>query len=161
MRNPIRICERMEFLLGKRYQEEFSDEVLPISNKFLVPTHENMKIKFGDSYVQVINTLGHSPNHISFYEMSTKTLFSGDAIGQAYESVIPYRSIVSFPSMCSPQYFNQTLQKIRQLNSKRIAVAHFGFVKNAQNHLDQCQYFYDEYQKLLKDPKSSLKKLRE
>lgn len=154
MQNPALLIQRMKNTM-KNYEREFSDEVKPIPERFLFPTYDNMTIKFGDSnIIKVINTPGHSIDHISYFDMSSKTLYSGDGMGQCYRDISPEVSVFACPPLSNPTCVPSVIQKIRKLNPIRFGLGHFGYVNDAKKHLDQCETFMKKYLEILKDSKN-------
>lgn len=159
MQNPIFLIQRMKNTM-KNYEQEFFDEVKPISEKFIYPTYDNMLIKFGGAnIIKVINTPGHSIDHISFYDLSSKTLYSGDGIGQCYSDISPKVSIFSCPPLSNPFCVPSVIQKIRLLNPARFGLGHFGYINNPKKHLDQCEAFINQYLKILNDKNNLISEL--
>ncbi|KAK8893121.1 hypothetical protein M9Y10_021536 [Tritrichomonas musculus] len=160
MRNPTFLIQRMKDSMKSKYYNEFLDQVRPISDKFLFTTCNNMSIKLGgEDIIKVVNTPGHSKDHISFFDLSSKTLYSGDGIGQCYKDISPNVSIFSFPPLSDPFSAPLTIHKVRELNPVRFGLGHFGYVENAKKHIDQCEEFITKYMKILKSPANAQKAL--
>ena len=159
MQNPSYLIKRMKNTM-RNYNQEFSDKVKPISKKFLHPTYDNMLIKLGDSnIIKVINTPGHSIDHISFYDISSKTLYSGDGMGQYYKDISSKTSVFSCPPLSIPKCVPSLIKKIKKLNPNRLGLGHFGYVDDVDRHIYQCKIFINQYLKIIEDSKNPLQSL--
>jgi len=76
----------------------------------------NSFFNLGGRIIKVIETPGHSPGHMCFFEENTGYLFSGDLI---YKGTL----FANYPST-DPEDFLQSVEKIAELPIKRILPAH-------------------------------------
>ena len=155
MADPEDIGKRMKESMKKgAYDKEFMDLVRPVDEKFFVETKENMMIKLGgEKCIKVINTPGHSRDHISFFDVNSKTLYTGDAFGTCYNDITPQKSLFSCPPLFVPSVIPSTIQKVKDLNPKRFALAHFGYIQeeNVLKHIEQCQNFMERFFEIMNE----------
>lgn len=70
----------------------------------------------GGRLVAAVHTPGHSPGHCCFYEPERKYLYSGDLIYQG--------CLDAFYPTTDPQFFSQSVKKIRRLAVERVLPGH-------------------------------------
>jgi len=77
----------------------------------------------GGIVIEVVDSPGHAPHHISFFERSHGYLFAGDALGT-------YRLPADLPLTVPPRFDIDaaivTLSRFRRLKLRRIGFTHFG-----------------------------------
>lgn len=72
-----------DLFLGKSLAEQARMFGLPYSGSFNLPENflkENDVVSFGNTELKVLETPGHSPGSISFYDLKNGVLFSGDVL---------------------------------------------------------------------------------
>lgn len=77
---------------------------------------DNHTINFGDRFVQVVHTPGHSPGHMCFWENERGHLFTGDLVYK--DTLFAY-----FPSTAPEAYLN-SLERVSALPVKNVFPAH-------------------------------------
>jgi len=77
---------------------------------------DNDTINFGDRFVQVVHTPGHSPGHMCFWENERGHLFTGDLVYK--DTLFAY-----FPSTAPEAYLN-SLERVSALPVKNVFPAH-------------------------------------
>jgi glyoxylase-like metal-dependent hydrolase (beta-lactamase superfamily II) len=144
--SPEKHCQIMKRYVGDRWNSEFGDEVRPVSRSSLVTTYDGMRVPFGSAEnVRVLDTPGHSRDHISFFEESTGTIFAGDAFGVRYGIMDSRKSFISIPPGFNPEDVYATIKKLKRVkNAEKVALAHYGFVDDVKGHADQCKCFMDK-----------------
>jgi glyoxylase-like metal-dependent hydrolase (beta-lactamase superfamily II) len=55
------------------------------------PLTDNQKVEAGDDEIVAVHTPGHAPDHLCFWHVATRTVFSGDLAVQGGTVVIPAR----------------------------------------------------------------------
>jgi glyoxylase-like metal-dependent hydrolase (beta-lactamase superfamily II) len=162
--HPEKHCRIMSHFIGEHWAMEFHDEVLPVPQKFFGPTHDGMRIPFGSSAViRVLDAPGHSPDHVSFVDESSGTLFAGDSFGVRYAVIDDHKSFISIPPGFNPTDLYATLKKFKELKDiSRAGISHYGFVNDVQDHANQCIHFMDKLMEVARstgDIEENLKKL--
>ncbi len=82
--------------------------------------------------LEAIESPGHAPHHICFYERHTGTLFVGDAAGYHDQSV---RCPLTVPPRFSLQNGLDTLQRLAELRPSQIAYTHYGLTSGSMDPL--------------------------
>lgn len=72
----------------------------------------------GDGELRVVHTPGHAPDHVAFWDASTRTLFSGDLVVAGTTVVIPASAGGSLAA------YLQSLQRVLTLGAEKLLPAH-------------------------------------
>jgi glyoxylase-like metal-dependent hydrolase (beta-lactamase superfamily II) len=108
-----------------------------------VPEHQLVTVAGGEVFdlgknvqLQVIAAPGHAPHHVCFHEQVSRTLFTGDAVGN-------WNNPVDVPLTVPPRFDIprglESLQSLQLLDLEYLAFTHFGITSNALNHLQRYE----------------------
>ncbi|UCH32022.1 MAG: MBL fold metallo-hydrolase [Candidatus Bathyarchaeota archaeon] len=144
--------------IARLYQEP-----TPVAPKRIITAEDGMTFDLGDGIeLRVIETLGHSSHHQSFYEKRSQSIFPGDTAG-----VYLQEFNVTIPTTPPPFHFEKTLasiKKLKQLNPKLLYYSHFGQAANAveklQSYIDQLKLWANVISKK-RIKESTLEEIRE
>ncbi|MGC8609860.1 MAG: MBL fold metallo-hydrolase [Thermoplasmata archaeon] len=102
-----------------------------VNNEYLHAVVEPSKIDLGNGHViEVINTPGHTSDHLMYYDEKSQFLFLGDGAGLfSPESGIPLPN--SFPPSFKYEEYRKSLLKIMDYEPKIIGFSHYGSVKGS------------------------------
>ncbi|MHA1321765.1 MAG: MBL fold metallo-hydrolase [Candidatus Helarchaeota archaeon] len=93
----------------------------------IIKLKENDSIVLNSEFVlKVLETPGHSPDHISYYEPHQKILFVGDACGAHHLGMNFSRPTAYAPDFQHKSYIN-TLRRFQDLCPNGLAIASYGF----------------------------------
>ena len=90
--------------------------------------------------VEVVHAPGHAPHHACFFEHASRTLFTGDAVGN---HDIPVDVPLTVPPRFDFDAASATLKRLRALRPKALAFTHFGLTT------DHPQEIIDRYERAL------------
>jgi glyoxylase-like metal-dependent hydrolase (beta-lactamase superfamily II) len=82
------------------------------------PLHDGDVVHAGDGELHVLHTPGHAPDHLAFWEPSTRTLFSGDLVVSGTTVVIPASMEGSLSA------YLRSLERVLELAPARLLPAH-------------------------------------
>ena len=110
---------------------------LPISEQRLLPVVGGEVLDLGKNIrLEVIAAPGHAPHHICILERNSRTLFTGDAVGN-------WNDLVDVPLTVPPRFdlakALATLKALKRLRPKRLAFTHFGIADQALAQLDRYE----------------------
>lgn len=96
----------------------------PIPEERLHPASDSEVFDLGGGIaIEAVNSPGHAPHHVSFFERSHRYLFTGDALGN-------YALPVDLPLTVPPRFDLEkglaTLTRFAALRPRRLAFTHFG-----------------------------------
>ena len=116
---------------------ELYGEPLPIPSSQLLSVRGGEILDLGSGVaLEVVASPGHAPHHVCFFEHNTRTLFTGDAVGNWSNPVdIP----LTVPPRFDLELGLQSLANLRALHPNRLAFTHFGIADQALMHLDRYE----------------------
>ncbi len=109
---------------GKQTFGDPSIQMKPIKNFDVVREGDSVDLGNGVE-IRVLETVGHSRDHISFYEPSSRFMFVGDAAGihmPETNTITP----TAFPPEFDLEAFEATIRKIESYQPEIVGFAHFG-----------------------------------
>ncbi|MEM2912343.1 MAG: MBL fold metallo-hydrolase [Candidatus Bathyarchaeia archaeon] len=130
--NPDRLWQQSKMVLGEI--AEIYGKPEPVSQERIIAASDGMNFKIGDNTaIKVVETLGHAPHHICYYEPLSRGIFTGDAAG-VYLGEID----VIVPTTPPPFRLDMalaSLDKLANLKPKVLYYTHFGAADNALEKL--------------------------
>jgi glyoxylase-like metal-dependent hydrolase (beta-lactamase superfamily II) len=118
---------------GKQTFGDPSITMKPIKNFDIVKDGDSVDLGNGVE-IQILETLGHSNDHLSFYEPENRFMFVGDAAGihmPQTKTITP----TAFPPEFNLETFVATINKIESQKPETIGFAHFGAKSARDVHL--------------------------
>lgn len=109
---------------GKQTFGDPNIKMKPIKNFDIVREGDSVDLGNGVE-IQILDTIGHSRDHISFYEPKNRFMFVGDAVGihmPQTNKITP----TAFPPEFDLETFVETIKKIESYQPEIIGFAHFG-----------------------------------
>lgn len=121
--DPSRLLVSVERAVGKMFHQYGT--VKPISEAQLVTASGGETFDLGGFLLEAIDTPGHAPHHLCFFEPHQRILFTGDAVG-IYD---PNHNLL-VPTT-PPPGFNleqslDSLERLKDLNPKTLLYTHYG-----------------------------------
>jgi len=129
-------------------------EPLPVPERQLVAVTGGEVFDLGqDVLLEVVAAPGHAPHHVCFYEQASRTLFTGDAVGN-------WNNPVDVPLTVPPRFDLsrglETLQALKNLAPEHLAFTHFGIADHALDYLEQYERQLVEWFNEIRDLTASL-----
>ncbi len=108
-----------------------------------IPEHQLLPVAGGEVFdlgknvqLEVIAAPGHAPHHICLFERNSRTLFTGDAVGN-------WNNPVDVPLTVPPRFDLakglETLGALKRLRPNRLAFTHFGIADHALTQLNRYE----------------------
>lgn len=111
-------------------------EIQPVPQSRIITPSDRMAFDLGGSLqLKVMETLGHASHHLAYFETETQGIFQGDAAGVYFPKLD-----VTIPTSPAPFHFElsmASLEKLMQLQPKRLYYAHYGPVENGVERLQK------------------------
>jgi len=133
---PEKLWEQSKLVLGKvaiAYQE-----IEPVPENRVVTPSDGATFDLGGSVqVKVLETLGHASHHLAYFDSDSQGVFQGDAAGIYFPKLD-----ATIPTAPAPFHLEMTLaslQKMAQLQPKRLYYTHYGPVENAPERLKRYE----------------------
>jgi len=140
MIKPEKLWEQSKVVLGE--VAVAYGEIEPVPESRVSPPSDGAIFDLGGSIqVRVLETLGHASHHLGYFDSSSQGIFQGDAAGIYFPKLD-----VTIPTAPAPFQLEMTLaslEKLRQLQPKRLYYTHYGPVENA---LDRIQRYEAQLQ---------------
>lgn len=113
---------------------EIFGEPPPVPKDRIIPSQEGAIINLGGEIeIQVIETLGHAPHHVSYFERVSGSLFTGEAAGIYVESLDV--TLPATPPVIIFDKLLESLEKLLSLSPKILYYTHFGPAEDAVEKL--------------------------
>jgi len=130
--HPEKLWEQSKLVLGKI--TELYGEPEPVPEDRIIAANDGMTFDLGNNMrLRVVETLGHSSHHQSYYETFSRSIFPGDAAG-IYLNEIG----VTVPTTPPPLRLDLALESINKLvglKGASLLYSHFGKASDATEKL--------------------------
>ena len=146
--NPEKLWKAVSDVYTEEWLSTNWGEIKPTPIKNIRSLQDKELIDLGNGRkLEAIYGPGHAKHHYTFYDEYSKTLFMGDTLGLIY----PHGDFVQ-PNLPPPDFnkellFN-TLDDLKKLDLKYLALAHFGMhgnpyklIENAKENIDEWLIF--------------------
>ena len=148
--NPERLWKAVSDVYTEEWLSTNWGEIKPTPIKNIHSLQDKELIDLGNGRkLEALYGPGHAKHHYTFYDDYSKTLFMGDTLGLIY----PHGDFVQ-PNLPPPDFnkevlFN-TLDDLKKLDLKYLALAHFGMhgnpyklIENAKENIEEWLLFMD------------------
>jgi len=123
--DPSHLVTSTKLAFGDDY-ETYLGPILPVPESRIIIPSDGMKINAGERKLQIIHAPGHAPHHIVVFDLKTKGVFCGEALGMRY----PSAPEAPTPNIAPPGYdmevYLQTIRKLAALKPRTLYYAHDG-----------------------------------
>jgi len=126
--HPEKLWEQSKTVLGEVAIAYGKIEPVP-ENRVITPSDGTMFDLGGSVQVEVLETLGHASHHLAYFDLDSQGIFQGDAAGIYFPQLD-----VTIPTAPAPFNLEMTLaslEKLVQLQPKRLYYTHYGPVEDA------------------------------
>lgn len=130
---PEKLWRQTKQVLGEI--ADMYGEIHPVPEKRIIKATDGMAVGLGAGVrLKVLETLGHASHHLSFYENSSRGVFTGDAAGvyvKKLDVVIP-----TAPPPFNLEMASTSLDRLIELTPKKLYYTHFGVGEDAVKRLE-------------------------
>ncbi len=145
MLNPEKLIASARRIYGDK-MEELWGEFLPVPANKLTEVMDGDQIEIGELAVLALHTPGHANHHVAYHFQDT--CFTGDVGGVRLAGPL-YIMLPFVPPETDFEKWRESLDRIRQLKCKNLAITHFGIYEDAQAHLALASRTLDEVERWL------------
>jgi hydroxyacylglutathione hydrolase len=136
MVNPSRMWEKAVAAFGMAQAFRLHGRLVPVDEHRIVSAHNDMELQLGDRVLRLLDTPGHTCNHISIWDERARVFFAGDAFGVSYrEFDVGSRAFV-FPATSSSQFdpmsMMESISRMVVHEPQAIHLAHYGRVDGVE-----------------------------
>lgn len=135
LQDPSRLIRQTKAIMKSNYEKEYGASISMIPRNRLVATTDGMEI---DKYLKIVHTEGHSQHHISLFEVTTRTMFTGDSFGTRYADILNKPFVSTAPAAFDPDKMKSSIEKMSNFGIARLALTHYGFTENVDTHTKYC-----------------------
>ncbi|MCK4392208.1 MBL fold metallo-hydrolase [Candidatus Bipolaricaulota bacterium] len=139
--DPVRINESVRASTGPL--ADLYGEMFPIPVERIVVLKGGERFDLGKGMrIEVIDTPGHAPHHLCFFERSHRALFCGDALGI-------WRREMHVPATVPPSFDSEqslaTIKRLAEYQPEYLYLSHFGEVRDAATYIDRYDLLLREW----------------
>lgn len=129
--DPSRLIKGAKQVYGEEKYQALYGEILPVPSSRIQSLADGEVIEWQGEKIESFYTLGHASHHLCFFDMSSRSIFSGDAFGVSYPD-LQGKNFFHLPST-SPVDFDaeqaiKAIEAIEQRKPERVYLTHFGEV---------------------------------
>ena len=134
--SPEKLWEQSKLVLGE--VAIAYGEIESVPEKRVITASDMTSFDLGGSVqVKVLETLGHASHHLAYFDSDSQGIFQGDAAGIYFPQLN-----VTIPTAPAPFNLEMTLaslEKLAQLQPKRLYYTHYGSVENGVERLKRYE----------------------
>lgn len=126
--HPEKLWEQSQQVLGEVATAYGKIEPVP-ENRVITPSDGTLFDLGSSVQIKVLETLGHASHHLAYFDSDSQGIFQGDAAGIYFPQLD-----VTIPTAPAPFNLELTLaslEKLAQMQPKRLYYTHYGPVENA------------------------------
>ncbi|KAF0280483.1 MBL fold metallo-hydrolase [Spiribacter aquaticus] len=145
--DPGRLEAGVRALYGDAFFDREYAPLVPVDPTRIVALEDGAMVATGARQLQVIHTPGHAWHHLSLLDADRSVFIAGDAFGAGYpgyaEGAAPFLVPVVPPPQFDPDAYRQTLERIRDIDPRYVAPAHFPLIEAPRAAADRLQTLLD------------------
>ncbi|MCS7124852.1 MAG: MBL fold metallo-hydrolase [Candidatus Bathyarchaeota archaeon] len=130
--NPEKLWQQAQMVLGR--VAEIYGKPTPVPSERIVAAQDGMVLDAGGGVkLKVVETVGHAPHHLSYYEPLSNGIFTGDSAGiylNEIDAIVP-----TTPAPFRLDMALASLEKMANLKPSTLYYTHFGKAENAVEKL--------------------------
>jgi glyoxylase-like metal-dependent hydrolase (beta-lactamase superfamily II) len=122
LNDPSRLVSSVKRAYGNQFG--MVGEMVGVAEDQIIPVDTGATIDLGNSRLEVYYTPGHAKHHVVYFDPTSKSVFTGDALGSKYPSLPNF--VLSPPADYDRELAKQSIDRIQALHPKRINFTHLG-----------------------------------
>ena len=134
MINPSTLLSNTIAIYGENFVEKEFGKLLPVEAKNIIEVSDGFLINLAGRMLTVLETPGHSKEHIGIWDELTQGVFTGNAFGSSFREIDNALAPFIFPSTppmtFEPKALRVSLKKIIALLPNCAYLTHFGRVES-------------------------------
>jgi glyoxylase-like metal-dependent hydrolase (beta-lactamase superfamily II) len=146
--DPSRLEAGVRALYGDAFFDREYAPVVPVPSERIVALADGDRLDLAGRPLDVVHTPGHAWHQLSVLDTDRSVLIAGDAFGASYpgyaEGATPFLVPVVPPPQFDPAAYRQTLERIRGLQPRSVAPAHFPLIDAPAAAADRLESLLDE-----------------
>ena len=133
--------------------------VLPVPQERTMPVREGESLSVGSRRLEVLETPGHTFNHVCVLDREADCVYAGDTFGVLLPSQFGLRDtmrVPAAPTQFSPKDWKESIKRIAGLGVSRVMLAHFGHVGEGLD--DKARELIDEIEEWIEITREAVDK---
>jgi len=134
--HPEKLWEQSQQVLGEVATAYGKIEPVP-ENRVITPSDGTLFDLGGTVQIKILETLGHASHHLAYFDSDSQGIFQGDAAGIYFPQLN-----VTIPTAPAPFNLEMTLaslEKLAQMQPKRLYYTHYGPVESAVERIQSYE----------------------
>jgi glyoxylase-like metal-dependent hydrolase (beta-lactamase superfamily II) len=127
--DPSRLIESTKMAFGDDFEDRYGP-ILAVPEPRVETPPDGAIISIDERELQIIYAPGHAPHHIAIFDLKTKGLFSGEALGHPNPGAESFPLPTAAPPSFDMEIYLETMEKLKQLCPRILFYSHDGVGKN-------------------------------
>ncbi|MDR5694455.1 MAG: MBL fold metallo-hydrolase [Armatimonadota bacterium] len=137
LQDPSRLIRSAQKIFGDDLDRLWG-EVVPVPPEAIHVVQEGERIRLGRRTLVAVDTPGHAPHHVVYWDEERGDVFTGDIAGVSLPGVHYVRPPTPPPDL-DLESWSQSLQRLRLLRPRRLLLTHYGPKGDVMDLLDQLE----------------------
>ena len=120
--DPTRLIQSTRMAFGEDFETIYG-EILPVPESRVKIVEDKERLSVDSREVMIIHTPGHAPHHMAVFDIKTRGLFCGEALGLLYSDSSEPLPAVAPPALDVEAYLS-SMERLRQLNPRLLFYSH-------------------------------------
>jgi len=149
MINPEKLQAGAIAVYGKSVFQATYGDLMPVDEAKIISAPDNYALQLGERTLTFIDTPGHARHHFCIHDSSSKSVFTGDTFGLAYQELgtteRPFLFPTTTPVQFDPEAMKASLHKIMATKPNNLLLTHYGMIKASDEILAKMLAQIDDY----------------
>lgn len=155
MVNPEKLIEGTKAVYGEAEFRRLYGEIPAIPAERVIQATDGMKLKLGESALELIHTPGHALHHYCIVDRDSEGVFTGDTFGISYRVFDTAKGPFIFPATTpvhfDPEQAHASLDRIMGHHPKQLFLTHYSRVGNPEILAKDMHSELDAYVRIAQD----------
>ena len=134
--HPEKLIEGTKAVYGEEEFRRLYGEIPGIPAERIIQATDGMKLKLGESELELIHTPGHALHHYCIVDRESESVFTGDTFGISYRIFDSAKGPFIFPATTpvhfDPDQAHASLDRIMSYKPKSVFLTHYSRVGNPE-----------------------------
>ncbi len=150
--DPQRLVESTKQVYGEEKFTSLYGEIVPVDTERVYSPEDDSSLDLNGRELKFAHTPGHARHHFCIYDQLSNGWFTGDTFGLSYPDIkcdsAHYILPTTTPVQFEPDAWEITLQRLLNVDPKKMYLTHFGMVENVAELANKLLKDINSYTKL-------------
>jgi glyoxylase-like metal-dependent hydrolase (beta-lactamase superfamily II) len=136
MKDPEKLTQGAKVVYGEQAFAALYGDLVPVPEARVHEAADDELVQVGARRLQLLHTPGHARHHLAVWDPATRSMYTGDVFGIAFDEAPAAEGLFVLPSTSPIQFdpaeMRASIARIAALKPARVMLTHFG----ALNHVD-------------------------